>query len=108
MYLKHGIDLVNFHRIEFKDENLSKKILTKLELYEFSCLTTKDQKCFYLANRWAIKEAILKCLDEMMPLPQIEIKKRDGRYYWEHNEYKSSISTSNEDQYIIASCIVYK
>lgn len=104
----NGIDIVNINRKEFNNSNLPNKILSSIELEEFNKINNTDERKHFLATRWAIKEAILKCLDKLILLPSISIIKQNNKYMWLNSIYKCSISTSNEDQYIIASVIIYK
>lgn len=108
MFISNGIDIVNINRKEFNNSNLPIKILSKIELEEFEKIKNIYDRKHFLATRWAIKEAILKCLEKLVPLPSISIIKQNNKYIWLDPIFKCSISTSNEDQYIIASVIVYQ
>lgn len=108
MFISNGIDIVNINREEFNNSNLPIKILSKIELEEFNKINDTNERKHFLATRWSIKEAILKCLEKLLPLPSISIIKQNNKYVWLNSIFKCSISTSNEDQYIIASVIVYQ
>lgn len=90
-----GIDITSINRFEKKDEKFAKKILSKEEILLW---TNEEFKARFLATRWAIKEAIFKSNNDFSCFNKINLKKENGKYIFKNFE----ISTSNEDDYIIA------
>lgn len=99
--MKIGVDLTYIPR--FKDKlNLAKKILSKEEFVEY-------QQCFqkesYLASRFALKEAFIKCLELSIlsiDLSKIIIRKKEnGSVFIEYNGCYYNCSLSHENEYCI-------
>lgn len=90
-----GIDLTKISRFEDAKEALINKVLHPNEILEYNKV---QNKAYFLAARWAIKEALFKADNSLFDFNKIEIKK-DGRVY----KYPGYIiTTSSEDDYYIA------
>ncbi len=93
-----GIDLTYIPRFVNKDM-LAKKILADEEYIEYEL---SDNKAQYLASRFALKEALIKCLELnilAVDLSKIIVKKKiNGAIYVEYlsNIYSASLSHENE------------
>ena len=90
-----GIDLTTISRFKNKSETFVKTILSEQELIEYNLAENKE---LFLATRWAIKEALFKCDNSLLPFSKINIKKEDRKYKFENY----SISTSSEGDLYIA------
>ena len=90
-----GIDLTKVSRFKNKSDSFVKRVLSTEEVVEYHNSNDKD---FYLANAWAIKEALFKADNTLSNFNEIRITKSNGVYNYNNFE----ISTSNEDGYIIA------
>jgi holo-[acyl-carrier protein] synthase len=55
-----GCDIVEISRFKKNPDRWAEKILTDLEKEEYQ--KRKKSKVFYIAGRWAVKEALYKCL----------------------------------------------
>ncbi|ASI54126.1 4'-phosphopantetheinyl transferase superfamily protein [Metamycoplasma hyosynoviae] len=96
-----GIDLCKKTRFKNIEKHTLEKILHKKE---FELLASEQDKDHFIATRWAIKEALYKCNNEFFEFSKIcIIKQTCGRYEFLDNSLKKFvISTSSEDDYIIA------
>lgn len=90
-----GVDLTKKTRFLDVNEKFIQKVLHPDEIIEYQ---KEDDKPKYIATRWAIKEAIFKSNNEEFSFNKIRIQKIDRTYRFE--DYL--ISTSDEDDYIIA------
>ena len=90
-----GIDLTKVSRFKNKSDTFVKRILNIEEIKEYH---KSYDKSFYLANIWAIKEALFKADNKLSNFSEIRIIKSNGVY--NYNNFK--ISTSNENGYIVA------
>ena len=90
-----GIDLTKVSRFEDKSDSFVRRILNVDEIKEYH---KANDKAFYLANAWAIKEALFKADNILSNFNEIRITKSNGVYNYSNFE----ISTSNEDGYIVA------
>ena len=98
-----GIDLTNKNRFKNNYEIVAKKILHSSENKLFLKLDNEEEKIHFVASRWAIKEALFKCDNKYKLFSSISILKDfSGRYIFQNLDDKFEISTSNEDEYIIA------
>lgn len=96
-----GIDLTYIPR--FKDkEKLAKKVLSDEEYETYLIKTNKEE---YLASRFALKEALIKCLELdilNVSLNEIETKKKEnGAIYIIYKEKRYEASLSHEKDYCI-------
>jgi len=89
------IDLTNINRFKNKDENFVNKVLHEAEKKDYEVCLNKPK---FLATRWAIKEAIFKTDNKYVSFNKINIVKKNLQYTFEN----FSISTTSEDNYIIA------
>lgn len=99
--MKVGVDLTFIPR--FKDKaKLAEKILSSFELIEYQNALSKEE---YLASRFALKEALIKCLELSIlsvDLKDIIIKKKkSGAIYIEYQNKDFSCSLSHENEYCI-------
>ena len=94
-FLMLGIDLTKVSRFKNKSETFVKRVLNAEEIKEYH---NSNDKVFYLANAWAIKEALFKADNRLSNFNEIRITKSNGVY----NYINFEISTSNEDGYIVA------
>lgn len=92
-----GCDIVKVSRFRKKLDRWANKILTDLEKEEF--IKKKESKIFYVAGRWAAKEAARKSLGTYYNISILN--REDGSPYIK--EYPDvSISISHEKEYCIA------
>lgn len=93
-----GIDLTFIPRFKNKD-NLAKKILSECEYQEYLHSKKKEE---YLASRFAVKEALIKCLELdilAVNLKEIEVKRKDnGSIFviYKNKSYEASLSHEND------------
>ncbi|MGL4948384.1 MAG: 4'-phosphopantetheinyl transferase superfamily protein [Mycoplasma sp.] len=104
----HGIDVISIKRIEFKNTELIKKFLHKSEIEIFNKISNEVEAIHFLASRWAIKEAIFKCLNTKCPMNKIQLSKVGSQYFYIHNSYNFKISISYHDELVFASVIGWK
>ena len=90
-----GIDLTTISRFKGKSETFVKTILSNQELIEYNLTQNRE---LFLASRWAIKEALYKCDNSLLPFNKINIRKEKRKYKFENY----SISTSSEGDLYIA------
>lgn len=102
---KIGIDLTYNPRFKNKD-SLAKKILSTSEFEEYSNSLKKDE---FLASRFALKEALIKCLEcsiLSINLNEIIVKKNEnGAPFILFKNKKYDCSLSHENDYSIG--VVY-
>ncbi len=96
-----GIDLTYIPRFIDKEE-LAKKILSEEELKKYYNSMSKES---FLASRFAVKEALIKCLELdilKVNLREIKIKKKDsGAIYVEYKNKFYEASLSHENEYCV-------
>ncbi|ALV23501.1 hypothetical protein ASO20_02480 [Mycoplasma sp. (ex Biomphalaria glabrata)] len=98
-----GIDIVENKRLIISANKIAKRILSQDELCEFTNRKTKLAKREFLAGRWAAKEAIIKCIEQPIPMNKIEIQKTENnKLYFIYNKYNVTISISHEKAYTVA------
>ncbi|MGL4343302.1 MAG: holo-ACP synthase [Metamycoplasmataceae bacterium] len=90
-----GVDITTISRFKEKDENFARKILSENEFQEFLEI---ENKSYYLATRWAIKEAIFKADNSFASFNKIDIHKNNNKYFFQNFH----ISTSHEGDFLIA------
>ncbi|UVD81520.1 4'-phosphopantetheinyl transferase superfamily protein [Mycoplasma iguanae] len=93
-----GIDITRISRFQNKSENFAKRILSHNEFLEYKKI---DDKAYFLALRWAIKEALFKADNTLLSFQKINISKINKKYFYKNFQ----ITTSKEDDYLIA-CVV--
>lgn len=91
-----GVDITSIKRFENKKINFIKKVLSNEEFLEWEKTENKE---LYVAQRWAIKEALFKANNDLHDYHNINIK-RNQKGAFEFQNYK--ISTSKENEYVIA------
>ena len=91
-----GVDITSIKRFEDKKINFIKKVLSDNEFIERE---KTENKLLYLAQRWAIKEALFKANNNLHDYHLINIE-RDKKGIFKYKNYK--ISTSKENEYVIA------
>ncbi|WP_434343922.1 4'-phosphopantetheinyl transferase superfamily protein [Mycoplasma sp. 06067-C1-B144P-99-0482-3] len=95
-----GIDIVENKRIKIKKEFVI-KVLSINEIKTFNT-KNKKQKREFLAGRWAIKEAIIKTLDEPISMNKIDIEYINNKPVIKNQELQNIlISISHEKKYAI-------
>ena len=107
--MKIGIDLVEHKDIINKDERFIKRVLSSEELAYYETLNSEKRKLEYLASRWALKEAIIKCYEHFIDYSKIAIlnKKNGAPYALINNKaVELQISLSHTDNYSIAIAIL--
>ena len=92
-----GVDITSIKRFEDKKINFIKKVLSDNEFIEYTNRTITD--LVYVAQRWAIKEALFKANNNLHDYHLINIE-RDKKGIFKYKNYK--ISTSKENEYVIA------
>lgn len=97
-----GIDIANIQRFRNKSQTFLKKILHNEEILEYSLLDFEEDKLRFLATRWAIKEALFKCDNSFFYFNKINLKYNDRKYFIEYFEKQFFISTSNEENIVVA------
>lgn len=91
-----GVDITSIKRFENKKSSFIKKVLSSDEIRDW--LICKDKNLF-IAQRWAIKEAIFKANNEYHDFSKINLKRSDkGNFIFKN----FLISTSKEKDLIIA------
>lgn len=90
-----GIDLTKVARFANKNDNFIIKTLHPEEIEEYNL---SENKTKYLATHWAIKEALYKANNNLFNFNKIRITKKDRVYKYPGYD----ISTSNEDDYVVA------
>lgn len=101
-----GIDIVENKRLENKSFDFIKKILTDKEI---EIMNKRVNKTEYLAGRFAVKEAIKKCLNETIDFNEIEVlNDRNSKPIAFYKNYKLSISISHEKNYTVGIAILEK
>lgn len=91
-----GVDITSIKRFENKKVNFVKKVLSDEEFKEWE---KSENKLLYVAQRWAIKEALFKANNDLHDYHKINLKRNEkGVFIYEN--YK--ISTSKENEYVIA------
>ena len=91
-----GVDITSIKRFEDKKINFIKKVLSDNEFIEWE---KTENKLLYLAQRWAIKEALFKANNNLHDYHLINIE-RDKKGIFKYKNYK--ISTPKENEYVIA------
>ncbi len=91
-----GVDITSIKRFENKKDSFIKKVLSDQEYKEW---LEAENKELYVAQRWAIKEALFKANNELHDYHNIDIK-RNPKGFFEFQNYK--ISTSKENEYVVA------
>jgi len=99
--MKIGIDMTYVPRFLNK-KNLAKKILNEDEYFFYLNSKNKSQ---YLASRFALKEALIKCLElDILSVNLNEIntiKKDNGAVYIKFKDKNYNCSLSHEKDYCI-------
>lgn len=93
-----GIDIVDNLRIKLTPNFLT-KFLTQNELKIFATFEIEERKREFAAGRWAVKEAILKVLDDeqKIPMNQIDVGYNNKKLVLLNQEFKNiAISVSHE------------
>lgn len=97
--MKVGIDLVRIDRFLGK-EKIADKILSD---YEYELYLKSSNKIEYLASRFAVKEALIKCLELNILSVNLKdivvMKKGNGAIYVLYNDKKYNASLSHEKEY---------
>lgn len=103
-----GIDLVEHKDFIDKDDRFIKYVLSDLEYSYYITISNDKRKLEFLASRFAVKEAIIKCLKKKIKFTEYSIlNKENGAPYvlFNNEEQKLQISLSHTDSYSVAICI---
>lgn len=91
-----GVDITNILRFENKSDNYARRFLSE---QEFKNYLKSTKKAFFLAQHWAVKEAIYKCDNRYVCFSKINISKtKEGKLIFKD----FVISTSSEKNILIA------
>ncbi|MDQ0567419.1 holo-ACP synthase [Mycoplasma yeatsii] len=102
--MKIGIDIIENKRIKLNDNFIS-KILSENEIEIFKTKTKVEQREF-LSGRWAVKEAIIKSLDDPISMNKIDINYIKSKPIILNKELKNiSISISHEKKYSVGMAV---
>ncbi|WP_031543129.1 holo-ACP synthase [Mesoplasma photuris] len=105
MIKKVGIDIVENNRLNLEEKFLS-KVLTIKEIDILNAKTSDKSKLEFLGGRWAIKEAIIKTLDQKIPMNAIEINYDDQAPIILNEDLKNiHISISHETNYSVGMAV---
>jgi holo-[acyl-carrier protein] synthase len=100
-----GCDIVAIDRIRDKTSEFARRILTPEELVLYEALTPTRQP-EWLAGRFAAKEAIVKALNQALPITKIAVLATDEeKPVCELAGFTILISISHEKDYAIAYAI---
>ena len=104
-----GIDIVENDRIRKSlSDSFAKKILSEEEFEKYSGFN-ESRKVEFLSGRFAVKEAIIKCLSDY-ELPSMKdlnvINNEKGKPCIEYKDYDIEISLSHERNYSVAIAIL--
>ena len=103
-----GIDIIENKRLENKNINFIKKILTENEIKIMNKKTGR-QKLEFLSGRFTAKEAIKKSIGKQIDFDEIEIlNDLNSKPIVYYKNYKFSISISHEKNYTVAVAILQK
>ncbi len=91
-----GVDITSINRFKDKKINFVKKVLSNQEYKEWEY---SENKLLYIAQRWAIKEALFKANNDLHDYHLINIERNKSGVFI-YKDYK--ISTSKENEYVIA------
>ncbi len=110
--MKIGIDLVEHKDIEFRDDRFIKRVLSEEEYESYLKITNQKRRVEFLASRFAVKEAVFKCAEELVsPFDFRNItvcNNKNGAPYVliNHKDIGLRISLSHTDNYSIAVAIL--
>lgn len=97
-----GCDIVAIKRFKDKMKQLADRVLTSQERILFEALSEK-RKPEWLAGRFAAKEAIVKAINENLPISKISVLATpEGKPVCDLAGYTILISISHEKEYAIA------
>jgi holo-[acyl-carrier protein] synthase len=100
-----GCDIVAINRFKDKTIQFAQRVLTTDELVLYETLS-EARKPEWLAGRFAAKEAIVKAINQDLPITKISVlSTSDGKPYCELAGYVILISISHEKEYAIAYAI---
>ena len=91
-----GIDITSVKRFVDKSTPFAKKVLSAAEFVQWQI---SSNQALFLAQRWAIKEAIFKANNQYYDFGSINIvRQASGQFAFAN----FAISTSKEDDYVVA------
>jgi holo-[acyl-carrier protein] synthase len=99
-----GIDMVSIKRIadiKYK-EMFVKRVLTISEQARFYSFTSLARQHEWLAGRFALKESIIKVIDEFIAMSDIDIKVTHKKLSFLYQNQVIHLSVSHDEQYAIA------
>lgn len=91
-----GVDITSIKRFENKSDAFVKKVLSNDEYQEWLQVTNQP---LYLAQRWAIKEALFKANNDLHDFSKVNLTRNQKGIFLFKN---FKITTSKEDDYVIA------
>lgn len=105
MILGIGCDIVAIDRFRDKTILFAKRVLTAEELVLYEALNP-TRKPEWLAGRFAAKEAIVKAINQDLPITRISVRSTpDGKPICDLAGFKILITISHEKEYAIAYAI---
>lgn len=107
--MKVGIDLVEHKDIISKQENFVNRVLNIKEIECYQKFKSEKRKLEYLASRFAVKEALIKCYEERIDLRKIAVlNKENGAPYIILNDdiLELQLSITHTDNYSMAIVIL--
>lgn len=99
-----GIDLVSVQRIaNVKQRTMFvDRVLTKQEQEHFYRFNNKNRQNEWLAGRFALKEAIIKVIDEFISMSEIEVQVSNKKLFFLYQGDTIHCSLSHDQDYAIA------
>ena len=107
--LSVGVDIVENKRIEKSINDSFLNIVLSKEEIEIYKKYTDNRAIEFVSGRWALKEAIIKCLaDYEVPMMNklVILNKENGKPYIEYKNYKIAVSLSHENNYSIGFAVL--
>lgn len=104
-----GIDIVENARVrKVMSDSFALKVLSKEEYEKYKSFN-ENRKVEFLSGRFAVKEAIIKCLSDYEAVVMknlIVLNNEKGKPEIEYKDYKLYISISHEKNYTVGIAIL--
>lgn len=99
-----GIDMVRIQRIaQVKQrDKFIKRVLTLDEQEIYHGLSTVRRQNEWLAGRFALKESIIKAIDDFISMSDINIQANNRKLSFTYKEQVLQLSLSHDEDYAIA------
>lgn len=107
--MKIGIDLAEHKDFIDKKRSFIERVLSLEEQALYDSFQSSKRKLEYLASRWAVKEAVIKCLGHSIPFNDIVVlnKENGSPYVKIKNKTETfEISLSHTDNYSVAVAVL--